>query len=145
MKLIFRHHAPATGKLTVASALLRVVPGKLFHNHAAIDVARTVFDFGAPGLWALAQTVGSSVLDAAALHGVPLVVATYCYAEPADVAGPTRRLPCVGHGDKYGGRNHARNHPALSFHAFSKLLKIAWKGNASGRIADRRNCETPTV
>lgn len=84
MKLIFLHGAPATGKLTVARALLRIVPGRLFDNHAAIDVARTVFDFGAPGFWALVQTVRSSVLDAAALHGVPLVVATYCYAEPDD-------------------------------------------------------------
>jgi hypothetical protein len=84
MKLIFLHGAPATGKLTVARSLLRVVPGRLFDNHAAIDVARTVFDFGAPGFWALVHTVRSSVLDAAAVHGVPLVVATYCYAEPDD-------------------------------------------------------------
>ena len=49
MKLIFIHGAPASGKLTVAKALLRIVPGRLFDNHAAIDLARTVFDFGAPG------------------------------------------------------------------------------------------------
>ena len=84
MKLIFLHGAPATGKLTVAKALLRAVPGRLFDNHAAIDVARTVFDFGAPGFWELVQAVRSSVLDAAAERGVPLVIATYCYAEPDD-------------------------------------------------------------
>jgi hypothetical protein len=84
MKLIFLHGAPATGKLTVAKALLRAVPGRLFDNHAAIDVARTVFDFGAPGFWSLVHTVRSSVLGAAAEHGVPLVVVTYCYAEPDD-------------------------------------------------------------
>jgi hypothetical protein len=84
MKLIFLHGAPATGKLTVAQALLRAVPGRLFDNHAAIDVARTVFDFGAPGFWELVHTVRLSVLDAAAEHGVPLLVVTYCYAEPDD-------------------------------------------------------------
>lgn len=84
MKLIFLHGAPATGKLTVARAPLRAVPGRLFDNHAAIDVARTVFDFGAPGFWALVHSVRSSVLDAAAEHDVPLVVATSCYAEPDD-------------------------------------------------------------
>ena len=84
MKLIFLHGAPATGKLTVANALLRIVPGRLFDNHAAIDLAETVFDFGAPGFWELVQTVRCSVLDAAAGQGVPLVVATYCYAEPED-------------------------------------------------------------
>ncbi len=62
------------------------MPGRLFDNHAAIDVARTVFDFGAPGFWELVHTVRSSVLDAAGGRGVPLVVATYCYAEPEDRA-----------------------------------------------------------
>ena len=47
MKLLFIHGAPASGKLTVAKAVLQAVPGRLFDNHAAIDVARTVFDFGA--------------------------------------------------------------------------------------------------
>ena len=44
MKLLFLHGAPATGKLTVAKALLRIVPGRLFDNHAAIDLARTIFE-----------------------------------------------------------------------------------------------------
>jgi hypothetical protein len=84
MKLIFLHGAPATGKLTVAKALLRVVPGRLFDNHAAIDLAATVFAFGAPGFWELVQTARCAVLDAAAGQGVPLVVTTYCYVEPDD-------------------------------------------------------------
>lgn len=44
MKLVFLHGAPATGKLTVAKALLNVVPGRLLDNHAAIDFARNVFE-----------------------------------------------------------------------------------------------------
>src|SRR6266849_4701801 len=66
MKLVFIHGAPAAGKLTTARALLALVNGRLFDNHAAIDVARTVFDFGAPGFWELVQEVRMSVLDAAA-------------------------------------------------------------------------------
>jgi hypothetical protein len=84
MKLIFLHGAPATGKLTIAKALLQAVPGRLFDNHAAIDLAETVFDFGAPGFWELVQTVRCAALDAAAGQGVPLVAATYCYTEPDD-------------------------------------------------------------
>jgi hypothetical protein len=53
MKLLFIHGAPAAGKLTTARALLNRVSGRLFDNHAAIDLARTVFDFGAPGFWEL--------------------------------------------------------------------------------------------
>jgi hypothetical protein len=85
-KLLFLHGAPASGKLTVAQAVLRRVQGRLFDNHAAIDVARTVFDFGAPGFWTLVHAVRCAVLQAAAREGVSLVVATYCYAEPDDRA-----------------------------------------------------------
>jgi hypothetical protein len=84
MKLLFLHGAPAVGKLTVAKALLRLVPGRLMDNHAAIDLARTVFDFGAPGFWELVHDVRYSALDAAAKHRVPLLVTTFCYAEPED-------------------------------------------------------------
>jgi predicted kinase len=84
MRLIFLHGGPATGKLTVAQALLRIVPGRLFDNHSAIDVARTVFEFGAPGFWELVHAVRVSVITAAAAQGIPVVVVTYCYAEPDD-------------------------------------------------------------
>jgi len=73
--------APASGKFTIARVLLRSVPGRLFDNHAAIDVARTVFDFGAPGFWELGQTVRISVLDAAARENVSLIVTTVVSAE----------------------------------------------------------------
>jgi hypothetical protein len=85
MKLLFLHGSPAVGKLTVAKALLAMVPGRLSDNHAAIDLARTIFDFGAPGFWDLVHTVRYATLDAAAGHGVPLVVTTFCYAEPEDL------------------------------------------------------------
>jgi hypothetical protein len=78
MKLVFLHGSPAVGKLTVAKALLRMVSGRLFDNHAAIDLARTVFDFGAPGFWELVHSVRYSAIDAAAEHGVSLVVTTFC-------------------------------------------------------------------
>jgi hypothetical protein len=84
MRLLFLHGSPASGKLTVAKALLQAVPGRLFDNHAAIDLARTIFDFGAPGFWELVHSVRCAAFDAAAEHGVPLVVTTFCYAEPED-------------------------------------------------------------
>ena len=84
MKLLFLHGSPAVGKLTAAKALLRIVPGRLMDNHAAIDLALTVFEFGAPGFWELVHDVRLSAFDAAAEHGVPLLVTTFCYAEPDD-------------------------------------------------------------
>jgi hypothetical protein len=86
MKLIFIHGAPGAGKLTTARALASRTNGRLFDNHAAIDVARTVFDFGAPGFWDLVQTVRSSVLNAAAEKCIPLLVMTFVYVEPDDLA-----------------------------------------------------------
>jgi hypothetical protein len=85
MKLVFLHGAPATGKLTVAKALLNVVPGRLLDNHAAIDFARNVFEFGAPGFWDLVHHARLVALEAAAKHGVPLVVFTFCYSDPTDL------------------------------------------------------------
>jgi chloramphenicol 3-O-phosphotransferase len=84
MKLLFLHGAPAVGKLTVAKALLRLVPARLMDNHAAIDLALTIFEFGAPGFWELVHDVRRSAMNAAAEHGVPLLVTTFCYAEPED-------------------------------------------------------------
>jgi hypothetical protein len=85
MKVIFLHGAPATGKLTIARALLRQVPGRLLDNHAAIDVARPLFDFGAPGFWELVHDVRVAALNAAGRHNVPLVVMTFCYSAPGDL------------------------------------------------------------
>jgi hypothetical protein len=84
MKLLLLHGAPAAGKLTVAKALLGMVPGKLFDNHVAIDLAQTVFDFHAPGFWELVHSVRCAGIDAAAEHDVGLLVSTFCYTEPED-------------------------------------------------------------
>src|ERR1700722_13198675 len=84
MKLLLLHGAPAAGKLTVAKALLGMVPGRLFDNHMAIDLALAIFDFDAPGFWELVHSVRCSGIDAAAEHGVALLVTTFCYAAPDD-------------------------------------------------------------
>jgi len=84
MKLIFLHGSPAVGKLTVAKELLRLVPARLMDNHANVDLARTVFDFGVPGFWELVHSSRCIALHAAGKHGVPLLVTTYCYVEPDD-------------------------------------------------------------
>jgi chloramphenicol 3-O-phosphotransferase len=85
MKVIFLHGAPATGKLTVAKALLTLRAGRLLDNHAAIDFARTIFEFGAPGFWELIHDVRLAVLGAAAKNGVQLVILTFCYSDPTDL------------------------------------------------------------
>lgn len=85
MKLLFIHGAPAAGKLTTAKAVQNRVGGRLFDNHAAIDVARTVFEFGAPGFWELVQTTRVLVLESASKQNLPLLVMTFVYADPIDL------------------------------------------------------------
>src|SRR5262245_40636433 len=101
MKLIFLHGSPAVGKLTVAKALLRLVPGRLMDNHANVDLARTVFDFGAPGFWELVHSSRCVALHAAGKHGVPLLVTTYCYVEPNDRPAIEEFEAILG---QYGGK-----------------------------------------
>jgi hypothetical protein len=96
MKFVFLHGEPACGKLTVARALLSRVPGRLLENHAAIDFARPVFDFGAPGFWELVEEVRLAALKAAVEHRVPLAVATYCYSDPHDLAQFERFEAIIG-------------------------------------------------
>jgi hypothetical protein len=85
MKLVFIHGAPAAGKLTTARALLDRVGGRLFDNHAAIDVARTVFEFGTPEFWELVQATRVLVLESASKRDLPLLVMTFVYVDPADL------------------------------------------------------------
>jgi hypothetical protein len=54
-------------------------------NHANVDLARTIFDLGA-GFWDLVHASRCAALNAAGERGVPLLVMTFCYAEPDDRA-----------------------------------------------------------
>lgn len=85
MKLLFLHGAPASGKRTVAQAIVHLTNGRLFDNHAAVDFARTVLEFDAPGFWDLVHASRILALEKAAEHCVPLVVQTSCYSHPQDL------------------------------------------------------------
>jgi hypothetical protein len=85
MKLLFLHGPPASGKRTVAEAIVNLTGGRLFDNHAAVDFARTVLDFDAPGFWDLVHAARMLALEKAAQHGAALVVQTSCYSHPDDL------------------------------------------------------------
>ena len=46
MRLIFLHGLPGVGKLTVARELAKLTGFKIFHNHLAVDLVESVFEFG---------------------------------------------------------------------------------------------------
>lgn len=77
MKLIFLYGLPATGKLTVAQELAAMTGYKLFHNHLAVDLLLSVFDFGSPGFVALREEIWLSVFDQASLSQLPALIFTF--------------------------------------------------------------------
>lgn len=71
MKLIFIYGLPAVGKLTVARELAAATGYKLFHNHLAVDLLLSVFDFGAPEFVELREQIWHSVFSHAARGNTP--------------------------------------------------------------------------
>jgi len=84
MQLIYLHGAPAVGKLTVSKHLVELIGARLFDNHVAIDLARSVLDFEQDGFWELVTRARLLVLETTALQNVPLVILTSCYSDTED-------------------------------------------------------------
>jgi cytidylate kinase len=65
MKLIFIYGLPATGKLTVAQELASLTGYKFFHNHLAVDLLLSIFEFGSSSFVQLREEIWLSVFDQA--------------------------------------------------------------------------------
>jgi adenylate kinase len=73
VKLIFLHGLPGVGKLTVARELAKLTGFKIFHNHLAVDLVESVFEFGSPPFIELRERVWLDVFSrtvAADLNGL---------------------------------------------------------------------------
>lgn len=66
MIVVFLHGPPAAGKHTVGSLLAQRLDVPLFHNHLAVDLAKSLFDFGTPGFIALREQIWLASFRAAA-------------------------------------------------------------------------------
>lgn len=77
MKLIFIYGIPATGKLTVAQELAALSGYKLFHNHLAVDLLLSVFEFGSPQFVALREQIWLSVFESACQSQLPGLIFTF--------------------------------------------------------------------
>lgn len=85
MKLIYLHGPPAAGKYTIAQELEAKIGARLLHNHLTIDVAKAIFDFGAPEFWNLVDALRLQCITAAAQQKAGLLTYTSCYDHPADL------------------------------------------------------------
>ena len=65
VKLVCIYGLPATGKLTVARELAAITGFRLFHNHLAVDLLLSIFEFGSPPFIELREDIWLSVFDRA--------------------------------------------------------------------------------
>jgi chloramphenicol 3-O-phosphotransferase len=77
MKLIFLYGMPASGKLTVARELASVTGYKVFHNHLAVDLLLSVFEFGSRPFVELREEIWLSVFREACRNGLPGLIFTF--------------------------------------------------------------------
>jgi hypothetical protein len=77
MKLLFIYGRPAVGKLTIAREVAGLTGGRLFHNHLAVNLALSVYDFGTPGFIALREQVWNDVFRRVLADRLPLLIFTF--------------------------------------------------------------------
>ena len=77
MQLIFIYGKPATGKLTVAKELAGMTGYKLFHNHLAVDLLLSVFEFGSAAFVELREEIWLSVFEQACRSGLAGLIFTF--------------------------------------------------------------------
>lgn len=77
MRLIFLYGMPATGKLTVAHELKALTDFPVFHNHLAVDLLLSTFEFGSEPFVSLREQIWLSVFDRAAHAGLPGLIFTF--------------------------------------------------------------------
>ena len=100
MNLVFIYGPPGVGKLSVAREVARLTGYRLFDNHASIDCARRVFDFGTQPFWNVVRKIRVAVFEEAAAAGVSIIF-TYVYSHPNDAPHVER---FCGHFEERGGR-----------------------------------------
>jgi chloramphenicol 3-O-phosphotransferase len=79
LRLIFLHGLPGVGKLTVARQLARVTGYKLFHNHLAVDLVESVFEFGNRPFVELREMIWLTIFSRAAEEHLAGLIFTFAY------------------------------------------------------------------
>jgi hypothetical protein len=71
--LVFLHGLPGSGKLTVGRELQSITGFRLFHNHLAVDLLESVFEFGSVPFVRLREQLWLSTFREAARNDVSLI------------------------------------------------------------------------
>ncbi len=70
---MFLHGLPGSGKLTVGRELQSITGFRLFHNHLAVDLLESVFEFGSAPFVELREQLWLSVFREAARSNLSLI------------------------------------------------------------------------
>ena len=79
MKLIFLHGLPGVGKLTVARELAELTGFRIFHNHLAVDLVASVFEFGSPPFVELREKIWLEMFSRAAAANLDGLIFTFAF------------------------------------------------------------------
>lgn len=79
MKLIFLHGLLGVGKLTVAREVAKLTGFRIFHNHLAVDLVESVFEFGTPPFVELREKVWLEVFSRAAAANLNGLIFTFAF------------------------------------------------------------------
>jgi len=79
MKLIFIHGLPGVGKLTVARELAGLTGFRLFHNHLAVDLVESIFEFGSQPFVELREAIWLAVFSRAVEAKLAGLIFTFAY------------------------------------------------------------------
>jgi hypothetical protein len=79
MKLVFLFGMPGVGKLTVARELAVLTGFRLFHNHLAVDLVESLFEFGSPSFVELRETIWLASFAQAAEAGIDGLIFTFAF------------------------------------------------------------------
>lgn len=79
MKLIFLHGLPGVGKLTVAREVAEMTGFRVFHNHLAVDLVESLFEFGSPPFVELRETIWLATFSQAVEAGLGGLIFTFAH------------------------------------------------------------------
>jgi chloramphenicol 3-O-phosphotransferase len=94
MNLIFLYGPPATGKLTVAQELSRLLAYPVFHNHLTRDLVRSLYPGKVGEHYDLVETLRRDVFEYCTQHDTSLIF-TYVYGGPEEDAAIAKMLQPV--------------------------------------------------